>query len=294
MLDRTTRDHCGITVVRQLFDPRQRRAACIAVCCGKRGAASVRATLVGTGACTMRAHQIMTKPVFTILPDATILEAANLMLRRHISGLPVVDAGGKLVGIVSEGDFIRRSEIGTQRRRSRFLKLVLGPGQAATDFVHELGCKISDIMTHDPVTIAEDTPLETIVTLMERNKLKRLPVIRGDRVVGIVTRANLLQAVASLARQIPDPTADDDHIRDRIIRELGRNGWCPGGLNVIVRDGVVNLGGIITDERSRQATIVCAENIAGVKKVHDHLCWVDPMSGLYFIAPEDEELAKAS
>jgi len=242
----------------------------------------------------MRAHQIMTKPVFTILPDATILEAANLMLRRHISGLPVVDAGGKLVGIVSEGDFIRRSEIGTQRRRSRFLKLVLGPGQAATDFVHELGCKISDIMTHDPVTIAEDTPLETIVTLMERNKLKRLPVIRGDRVVGIVTRANLLQAVASLARQIPDPTADDDHIRDRIIRELGRNGWCPGGLNVIVRDGVVNLGGIITDERSRQATIVCAENIAGVKKVHDHLCWVDPMSGLYFIAPEDEELAKAS
>ena len=90
------------------------------------------------------------------------------------------------------------------------------------------------------------------------------------------------------------PTADDDHTRNRIITALGRNDWCPQGLNVVVRDGIVHLGGIITDERSRQAAIVCVENIAGVKKVHDHLCWVDPMSGLYFIAPEDEELAKAS
>ena len=124
----------------------------------------------------MRAHQIMTRPVFTVLPEATILEAANLMLARHISGLPVVDAAGKLVGIVSEGDFIRRSEIGTQRKRSRLLNFILGPGQSATDFVHEHGCKISEIMTPDPVTINEDTSLETIVTLMEKNKLKRMPV----------------------------------------------------------------------------------------------------------------------
>jgi CBS domain-containing protein len=242
----------------------------------------------------MRAHQIMTRPVLTVLPEATILEAANLMLRRHISGLPVVDAAGKLVGIVSEGDFIRRSEIGTQRKRSRLLKFILGPGQAATDFVHERGCKIAEIMTRDPVTISEDTSLEAIVALMEKNKLKRLPVMRGEQLVGIVSRSNLLQAVASLARQIPDPTADDDHIRTRIIDALGRNDWCPQSLSVIARDGMVHLGGIITDERTRQAAIVCAENIAGVKKVRDHLCWVDPMSGLYFIAPEDEELAKAS
>ena len=242
----------------------------------------------------MRAHQIMTRPVFTVLPEATILEAANLMLARHISGLPVVDAAGKLVGIVSEGDFIRRSEIGTQRKRSRLLNFILGPGQAATDFVHEHGCKIAEIMTPDPVTISEDTPLEAIVALMEKNKLKRLPVTRGGRVVGIVSRANLLQAVAHLARQIPDPTADDDHIRNRIIDALSKNNWCPNGLSVIVRDGIVNLGGVLTDDRSRQASIVCAENIAGVKKVHDHLCWVDPMSGLYFVSPEDEELAKAS
>src|SRR4029078_13560476 len=242
----------------------------------------------------MRAHQIMTRPVFTVLPDASVLEAANLMLQRHISGLPVVDVAGQLVGIVSEGAFARRSEIGTQRRRSRLLKFILGPGQAATDFVHEHGRKIAEIMTPDPVTISENTPLETIVALMEKNKLKRLPVMRGERLVGIVSRANLLQAGASLARQIPDPTADDDHIRDRIINALRSHDWCPNGYGVVVRDGIVHLRGIITDERTRQAAIVCAENIAGVKKSACRCCWVDPMSGMYFIEPEDEEVAKAS
>jgi CBS-domain-containing membrane protein len=128
---------------------------------------------------------------------------------------------------------------------------------------------------------------------MQKRGIKRLPVIRGEKLVGIVSRANLLHAVASLARQIPDPTADDDHIRDRIIIALGKNDWCPHGLSLVVRNGIVHLSGIIIDERSRQAAVVCAENIAGVKKVHDHLCWIDPMSGMYFIAPENEQLAKS-
>jgi CBS domain-containing protein len=240
----------------------------------------------------MRAHQIMTRPVYSVLPEATIAEAANIMLQRHISGLPVVDAAGHLVGIVSEGDFIRRSEIGTQRKRSRWLKFLLGAGEAATDFVHERGRKISEVMTRDPLTITEDTPLEEIVTSMETNGVKRLPVLREDKLVGIVSRANLLQAVASLAREIPDPTADDDHIRKRIINSLEQNDWCPFGLSVVVRDGIVHLGGVITEERSRQAAIVGAENVAGVKKVHDHLCWVDTMSGMYLESPEDVEMAK--
>jgi CBS-domain-containing membrane protein len=143
-------------------------------------------------------------------------------------------------------------------------------------------------------SIAEEAPLEEIVELMEKNNVKRLPVTRGDKVVGIVSRANLLQAVASLARHVPDPTADDDHIRNRIINALEKNDWCPFGLNVIVRDGVVHLSGVITEERSRQAAIVAAENVTGVKKVHDHLCWVDTMSGMYLNSPEDESLAKAS
>ncbi|MEH2568680.1 MULTISPECIES: CBS domain-containing protein [unclassified Bradyrhizobium] len=242
----------------------------------------------------MRAHQIMTRSVYSVLPEATILEAANIMLQRHISGLPVVDAAGKLVGIVSEGDFIRRSEIGTQRKRGRWLKFLLGAGEAATEFVHEHGRKISEVMTRDPLTISEDTPLEEIVKTMENNGVKRLPVMRGDKLVGIVSRANLLQAVATLARDIPDPTADDDHIRRRIVDTLGKNDWCPFGLNVVVRDGIVHLSGVITEERSRQASIVGAENVAGVKKVHDHLCWVDTMSGMYLESPEDTNMAKAS
>jgi CBS domain-containing protein len=242
----------------------------------------------------MRAHQIMTRPVLTATPETTIVEAANTMLQKHISGMPVVDAAGKIVGIISESDFIRRSEIGTQRKRGRWLKLILGPGKAATDFVHEHGRKVAEIMTPEPLSITEDTELEEIVQLMEKNNVKRLPVLREDKIVGIVTRANLLQAVASLARQVPDPTADDDHIRNRIIDALEKTDWCPFGLSVIVRDGIVHLSGVITEERSRQAAVVAAENVTGVKTVHDHLCWVDTMSGMYLNSPEDEGLAKAS
>ena len=240
----------------------------------------------------MRAHQIMTRPVITVTPETTIVEAANTMLQKHVSGLPVTDAAGKLVGIVSEGDFIRRSEIGTQRRRGRLLKFILGPGKAATDFVHEHGRKVAEIMTPQPLTITEDTALDEIVELMEKNNVKRLPVIRGDRIVGIVSRANLLQAVASLAREIPDPTADDDHIRNRVIDTIEKNDWCPFGLSVIVRGGIVRLSGVITEERSRKAAVVAAENITGVTKVHDHLCWVDTMSGMYLNSPEDRSIER--
>ena len=242
----------------------------------------------------MRAHQIMTRPVVTVTPETTIVDAANLMLQRHVSGLPVVDVGGNLVGVVSEGDFIRRSEIGTGRRRGRWLRFILGPGKSASDFVHEHGHRVGEVMTKSPLTITEDTALEEIVTLMEKNNVKRLPVVRGDKVVGIVSRANLLQAVASLAREVPDPTADDDHIRNRVIDALEKNDWCPFGLSVIVRDGIVHLSGVITEERARQAAVVAAENVEGVKKVHDHLCWVDTMSGIYLNSPEDEEISKAS
>jgi len=242
----------------------------------------------------MRAHQIMTRSVITVRPDTTIVEAANIMLQRHVSGLPVVDEAGKLVGVVSEGDFIRRSEIGTQRKRGRWLRFVLGPGQSASDFVQEHGRLVSEVMTKKPLTITEDTALAEIVDLMERNNVKRLPVVRGHEVVGIVSRANLLQAVASLAREAPESTSDDDVIRSHIIDALEKSDWCPFGLNVIVRDGVVQLSGVITDERARKAAVVATENVPGVKKVHDHLCWVDTMSGVYLNSPEDEDPAKTS
>jgi CBS domain-containing protein len=240
----------------------------------------------------MRAHQIMTRKVFTVSPDTTVVDAANIMLRQHISGLPVTNIDGKLVGIISEGDFIHRAEIGTQRRRARWLRFLIGAGREAADFIREQGRKVGEIMTPNPSIISEDTSLEDIVKIMDKNNIKRLPVVRDGKIVGIVTRTNLLQAVSALAREVPDPTADDDHIRDRITFALEKNDWCPFGLSVIVRDGIVHLSGVITDDRARQAAVIAAENVIGVRKVHDHLCWVDPMSGMYINSPEDERLAR--
>ena len=237
----------------------------------------------------MRAHQVMNRRVISVGPDTSIVEAANIMLREHISGLPVTTKG-KLVGIFSESDLLRRSEIGTQTKRNRWIQLIVGAGRSAAEFTHQSGRKVGEVMTTDLVTISEDTRLETVVRLMEKHHVKRLPVLKGDQVVGIVTRSNLLQAVASLARDIPDPTATDDHIRDRIIQSISKNEWQPMNMDIIVREGIVNLSGMITDERARAAAIVAAENVSGVKLVHDHLCWVDPMSGLYLLSEEDQEL----
>jgi len=239
----------------------------------------------------MRAHQIMTKDVITVTPQTTIEEAAKIMLEIHVSGLPVMDDAGRLVGIVSESDFLRRSEIGTGRRRPAWLQFFMGPGKAASEFIHECGRKVEDIMTRDPITVGEETPLEDLVGLMEKNGIKRLPVTSGRTLKGIVTRANLLQAVASMAHEIPDPTADDDHIRDRITRVVNGADWRPIGFEATVRNGIVHLHGIITTGETRQATIVAAENTAGVKKVHDHLCFVDTWSGFYVESPEDIKAA---
>jgi CBS domain-containing protein len=243
---------------------------------------------------SMHAHHIMTRRVISVDPETSVVEAAKLMLRNHVSGLPVVDKAGAVVGIVSEGDFLRRGEIGTPRKRGRLLSFFLGYAGSAEDYVREHGRKVSEVMTHSPITVSEDTPLPELVSLMEKNGVKRLPVLRDGKLVGIVSRSNLLQAVADLARDVADPTADDDHIRRRIIDEIEKYDWCPLGLSAIVRDGIVHLSGVITDERSRQAAIVAAENIQGVVKVHDHLCWTDLETGYHLKSPEDEEWAKAS
>jgi len=239
----------------------------------------------------MRAHQIMTKDVITVAPHTTIEEAAKIMLHAHISGLPVMAEGGRLVGIVSESDFMRRGEIGTGRKRPAWLQFFVGPEKAAAEFVHDRGRKVEDVMTQHPITVSEETPLEELVLLMEKNNIKRLPVMNGKTLTGIVTRSNLLQAVASIAHEIPDPTADDDHIRDRIIRAVKRTDWRPIGFEVTVRNGVAHLHGIITTGGARQATIVAAENTSGVQQVHDHLYSVDTWSGIVVKSPEDMKAA---
>jgi CBS domain-containing protein len=239
----------------------------------------------------MRAHQIMTRDVITVTPHTSIMDAANIMLRCHLSGLPVMDDDGTLKGIVSEGDFLRRSEIGTGQRRPAWLEFFAGPGRAAIDFAHERGRHVEDVMTRDPITVDEQAPLDELVRIMEKKGIKRLPVMSGKSLVGIVTRANILQAVASLAKEIPDPTADDEHIRDRIMRQIEETDWRPAGFQVTARNGIVHLHGLIFDENVRKATLVLAENTAGVKEVHDHLCFFDNFLGYYAESPEDIKAA---
>lgn len=236
----------------------------------------------------MKVVDVMTREVVSIAPDASVMEAVRLMLQHKISGLPVIDGSGKLQGVVTEGDFLRRVETGTERKRSRLVEFLLGPGRLATDYVHTTGRKVDEVMTPDARTVGEDEPLEKVVHLMERYRIKRVPVVRGDKVVGIVTRQNLMRALASLALAEHPVAADDATIRERLLAELKRQSWAPVGLiDVVVKDGVVKLSGALTDERERQAIRIAAENIPGVKKVEDHLVWIEPNTGVIVEAPEN-------
>jgi CBS domain-containing protein len=241
----------------------------------------------------MKVRDVMTARVISIETDAPIMRAVRLMMQNRISGLPVVGCDGELVGIVTEGDFIRRGEIGTQRRRSRWLELLISPRRLADEYVHERGRKVAEVMTPAPVTATEDTPLDEVVRLMERHRIRRLPVVREGRLVGIVTRANIMHALVSLAAKAKSPAGDDAAIREQILAECGKQSWAPM-MNVVVRDGVVELCGTITDERERQALIVVAENVPGVTTVHDHLVWIEPNSGFVVQSQEDEARARAS
>lgn len=228
----------------------------------------------------MKAKDVMTRRVISISPDASILEAAHLMLQHRISGLPVVDPAGVLIGIVTEGDFLRRAETGTERRRPRWLEFVLGPGRAAADFTHSHGRKVEEVMSDSPYSVSEDTTLDEIVSLMERHRIKRVPVTRDAHLVGIVSRANLMRALISIARSAPPPAQSDLDIRSRIMTEMDTQKWAPVALvEVTVNKGVVDLWGTILDERERKALKVLAENVPGVKAVNDHMVGVEPMSG---------------
>lgn len=235
----------------------------------------------------MKAADVMTREILSVAPDASVLEAVRLMLQHKISGLPVVDAAGRLQGILTEGDFLRRVETGTERKRSRFVEFLLGPGRLAEEYTHARGRTVSEVMTPDVQTVTEDAPLEQVVHLMERHRVKRIPVVRGDKVVGIVTRKNLMRALVSFTLSAQPVAAGDAQIRERLLAELRKHAWAPVGLiDIAVKDGVVKLSGALTDERERQAVRIAAENIPGVKQVEDNLIWIEPNTGVIIEPPK--------
>ena len=242
----------------------------------------------------MLAGDVMTRKVISVASDASAMQAGTLMLKHQISGLPVVDSSGILLGIISEGDFLRRAELGTQRCRPRWLAFLIGPGRLASEYVHACGRKVKEIMTPNPYTVTEATPVTEVVQLMERHRIKRVPVVCGRRLVGIVSRADLLRALARLARATETVATNDAEIRERVMAELRRQNWVPLDLiNVIVRDRIVELQGTITEDSARQAMVVAAENVPGVRAVHDHLVWVEPVSGMT-VLPQDTRAASAN
>lgn len=237
----------------------------------------------------MNASDVMTRNVVSVGRDAPIGDAILLMLDHRISGLPVVDGSGKIAGMLTEGDLLRRAETQTERQRPRWLEFLLGPSRLAEEYVRTHGRKVGEIMTENVVSAAEDTSLVEIVRLMERHRIKRLPVLRDSALVGIVTRADLVRALARLVDEQPPWASDDDQIRKRVLAELAETGWAPrAGIKIVVSDGIVELGGTIINEQAREALRVAAENVPGVKGVRDRLIWVEPVSGTIIGAPDNE------
>lgn len=236
----------------------------------------------------MKASDVMTTKVISIRPDATLSEMIKQMLDHRISGLPVIAEDGTLVGVVTEGDCLRRAETGTEVKRSFWRDLLTGSETLANEYIRTHGRKVSEVMTRDPISVSPDTDLSEVIHIMEKNRIKRVPVVKDGTVVGILSRANLLQTLSGLVRNTSLNDSDAD-IRKGVVAALGTLPWAANEfLNVTVKDGVVDLWGCYTAYRQDEAAVVATENVPGVKQVRNHLSWVDPMSGTVVYSPDEK------
>jgi CBS domain-containing protein len=219
----------------------------------------------------MKAADIMVKEVVTVGPEALVKEIAALMLERRISGLPVVDGGGRILGVVSEGDLIRRPEIETDRVKLGWLRLLVSDEARARDFVKHHGRTAREVMTQPAITVAADAPLAEIVRLMERHRVKRLPVVERGKLAGVVTRTDLLRAL--VARQAaPAVELKDEQLRLHIDAMLRHEDWASSAtVHVQVENGVAQLWGTVESKEQREALLVAVRGVPGVKDVQPHL-----------------------
>jgi CBS domain-containing protein len=215
---------------------------------------------------TMKARDVMTAPVITCKSTASVKEVAKLFLQRHISAVPVVDEQDKLVGIISESDLMRRAESGTE-----WLILMTSEQGLAADYIKAHAVRVADVMTRKVITTTPDTPLNEIAGILETNGIKRVPVVRDGQLVGIISRANLVQAMASRGSKLDIPLSDAA-IRDRLLKHLNTQRWAHTDLlNVTVNEGVVDLWGLAGSDTERKAIRIAAENTPGVRAVNDRM-----------------------
>lgn len=226
----------------------------------------------------MRARQVMTRPVRTVPADASVYDAAQILLNSGVSAAPVVDADGKMLGIVSEADLMYRTEIGTVPGKSWLQRLLADDAVMARDYIRAHSHRVADVMTKNVVTAEERTSLGDIATLMQRHRVKRVPILREGRLVGIVSRANLVQGL--LARE-PEPTESstgDDKLRSVVAAEFARHGWASSAnpTNVVAENGVIHLWGYVSSTAVKDAHRIAAENVPGVKRVENHMNVLPP------------------
>jgi CBS-domain-containing membrane protein len=220
----------------------------------------------------MKAADVMVSNVITVGVNASIGEVAAILVNNHISGAPVVGDKGELVGIVSEGDLIRRPEIGTTKRRTWWLELLSNERASASEYIKSHSRKIADVMTRDVITASPDTPLGEIATLLERNRIKRVPIVEGGKIVGIVSRANIVQALASATKKLSSLTIpDDSELRKKVLSRLAAEPWRPTMLTVTVQDGTVDLWRLVQSDEQKKAARLAAELTPGVRAVVDNI-----------------------
>ncbi|MGD0640870.1 MAG: CBS domain-containing protein [Roseiarcus sp.] len=237
----------------------------------------------------MRVRDAMTRGVVGVRETANLSEAVETMLRARISALFVFDERKALIGVLSEGDLLRRGELGTETRRPRWLETLMSGGRLAQSYAHAHGRKVSEVMTKSVVSIGEDANLAEAVDLMIRRRVKRLPVVRGGSVVGVLSRSDLLRRLYLALPRDAAPKSDDE-ICAAIRAEIESQAWAPrASIRVSAKDGEVTFDGAITDERLRDGLRVIAENTPGVKAIHDRLAWIEPNSGVLIPAHDDTE-----
>lgn len=218
----------------------------------------------------MKARDVMTPHVISVGPDLPIQAVANTLVKNGISAVPVVSLDGKLLGIVSEGDLLHRVETDTERRRSWWLEMVSSGRTLASEFVKSHGLTAGDVMTTEVVTMSPDSQLSEIADVMERQGCKRVPIVENGQIVGVVSRANLVQALATGMKAAKAGNSDEG-LREAIIAHLRQQPWGQAMINVIVRDGEVGLWGVVDSEIEKKAVRIAVEGIPGVREIKDNL-----------------------
>jgi len=222
----------------------------------------------------MKASDVMSVDVITVPTAASVQEVAGLLLKHRISALPVVDEEGALVGIISEGDLVRRAEVDTDQRRSWWLDILANKTNEAlaTEYVKSHSRRVEDIMTRDVVTATPATPLRDIATVLEKHRIKRVPIVANGKLVGIVSRANLVQALASRGNKSEPASAQDADIRERVMAQFKSEEWSKHSmLNATVQGGTVELWGFVGSEVEKEAARVAAELVPGVKAIENYV-----------------------